>query len=470
MIGVNLTDLSTGGASGEIIDAGNCSEVADIIDAVEFRSAVPCDFETVLDPDAPALCEAFGSVQTTLFEDFESGSLPLGWTASSHDVVNPGSFDNPGWMVVDSLPAGGPAGSFSAFAPDLNQGNCSDDNEAGAVSLDSPVIVLPAGAPPHVAFDHWVAIELGWDGGNVKVSVNGGPWTLVPADAYSFNPYNSTLNPNDNPLTGEDAFTGSNEGSVGGSWGQSQVDLYGLALPGDSIQLRFDLGIDGCFGLIGWYVDDVHLYTCSDEPLPICGDGLLDIGEVCDDGNMGDGDGCSSSCQVETGFICTLPIAGIPPIPSQCVTDTDSDGVGDDVDNCNLVANANQRDTDGDGFGNICDPDLNNDCLVTVCTDDFGSPECNASGTDMGQMSLVFFGSDPDADLNGDGVVNFLDLGILNTFEGLPPGPSGLTDACDVVESNPRVNAVPTLPEWSMILLSFLLALVAYSGIRRKLR
>lgn len=40
---------------------------------------------------------------------------------------------------------------------------------------------------------------------------------------------------------------------------------------------------------------------CGDEPEPFCGDGLVNqISEVCDDGNNIDGDGCDSSCQIET--------------------------------------------------------------------------------------------------------------------------------------------------------------------------
>jgi cysteine-rich repeat protein len=34
-------------------------------------------------------------------------------------------------------------------------------------------------------------------------------------------------------------------------------------------------------------------------PPPCCGDGHLDAGEQCDDGNTVDGDGCSSTCQIE---------------------------------------------------------------------------------------------------------------------------------------------------------------------------
>lgn len=36
--------------------------------------------------------------------------------------------------------------------------------------------------------------------------------------------------------------------------------------------------------------------------------------------------------------------------------DSDGDRVLDGTDNCALVANANQRDGDGDGFGDACDP------------------------------------------------------------------------------------------------------------------
>jgi cysteine-rich repeat protein len=38
---------------------------------------------------------------------------------------------------------------------------------------------------------------------------------------------------------------------------------------------------------------------CTCEGQPFCGDGILDPGEECDDGNNEDGDGCSSSCEVE---------------------------------------------------------------------------------------------------------------------------------------------------------------------------
>lgn len=41
--------------------------------------------------------------------------------------------------------------------------------------------------------------------------------------------------------------------------------------------------------------------------------------------------------------------------------DTDGDGILDNIDNCPAVANADQADTDGDGIGNVCDNDMDND-------------------------------------------------------------------------------------------------------------
>ncbi len=122
-----------------------------------------------------------------------------------------------------------------------------------------------------------MATETGWDGGNLKASVNGGPFNVVPASAFTFNPYNLTLQTagagNTNPLAGQPAFSGSDGGMLTGSWGQSQVNLGALGVgPGDTVSLRYDMGMDGCNGLDGWYVDDVHVYTCegADNAPPDC--------------------------------------------------------------------------------------------------------------------------------------------------------------------------------------------------------
>nr|MDJ0785134.1 S8 family serine peptidase [Desulfosarcinaceae bacterium] len=92
--------------------------------------------------------------------------------------------------------------------------------------------------------------------------------------------------------------------------------------------------------------------------------------------------------------------------------DSDGDGVPDTNDNCIEVANPDQLDTNGDGYGNRCDTDLNNDGMTDF--DDFDI------------FRSVFGSSDPDADFNGDGLVNTRDFLIFRAFFNKPPGPSGL--------------------------------------------
>lgn len=121
----------------------------------------------------------------------------------------------------------------------------------------------------------------------------------------------------------------------------------------------------------------------------------------------------ASTWEATTDFFGLGTIAtGILTLTREVVVDVDGDGVADDVDNCTEVANPDQRDTDGDLFGNACDADLNGDGVINVA--------------DLGILRSVFFSADPDADFNGDGVVSIFDLGIMRASFFGSPGPSGL--------------------------------------------
>ncbi len=98
--------------------------------------------------------------------------------------------------------------------------------------------------------------------------------------------------------------------------------------------------------------------------------------------------------------------------------DTDEDSIRDFMDNCSLDPNTSQLDTNGDGFGNLCDPDL----------DDSGA----VNFADYALLTSAFLSNpaspnwNPDADLTGDNLVNFADIALFQFFFLGPPGPSGI--------------------------------------------
>jgi hypothetical protein len=91
--------------------------------------------------------------------------------------------------------------------------------------------------------------------------------------------------------------------------------------------------------------------------------------------------------------------------------DVDGDGVFNLSDNCVDVSNATQRDTNHDGYGNRCDPDLDNNLLV--------------ENADVALLIAALGQADADADYTGDSAVDSLDLGLALSYYGISPGPSG---------------------------------------------
>ena len=179
------------------------------------------------------------------------------------------------------------------------------------------------------------------------------------------------------------AYAISDDGSLvaGGSGGQFRLGFLWSATTG-MINFQDYLLALGVTGLDGWTLGNVR--TMSADGTKMAGWGV-------------NPDGLLQGWLVEN-----LP----------ALADTDLDSVFDALDNCSEEANVDQRDTNGDGFGNICDPDLNNDGAINVL--------------DLGLMKAVFFSADADADLDGDGVVNVVDLGIMKARFFGEPGPSGL--------------------------------------------
>ena len=76
-------------------------------------------------------------------------------------------------------------------------------------------------------------------------------------------------------------FTHAGDGGAGGDDGAL---LDGDPQFNDEVGLRFDA-----------------------PPNAVCGNGSIEQGEQCDDGNRVASDGCSAACKVEPGYACTRP-------------------------------------------------------------------------------------------------------------------------------------------------------------------
>jgi arylsulfatase A-like enzyme len=122
-------------------------------------------------------------------------------------------------------------------------------------------------------------------------------------------------------------------------------------------------------------------------------------------------------------------------LPGLAALDSDGDGIRDDLDNCVAWPNCDQRDTNSDGFGNRCDPDLDDNGGV-------GFSDYLALTASLGAQE-----DGSDLDLDGDGSIGIPDWSILRSFWGQPPGASGLgcaqgNFAPDLVRCEPHARNI----------------------------
>jgi len=101
-------------------------------------------------------------------------------------------------------------------------------------------------------------------------------------------------------------------------------------------------------------------YVCTGQPsvcAKTCGNGTLDAGEQCDDKNTTSSDGCSAQCTIEPGYSCTGT-------PSMCATSC-GDGVKAGAEQCD-----DKNKTSGDGCSALCTIEPGYTCTGTpsVCS------------------------------------------------------------------------------------------------------
>jgi Zn-dependent metalloprotease len=269
LLGRELPDLRTGLPSGETITGFDLKQLHAATLATELRlPPTSCNFQPLLAKNPPQdSCDLPSVGQVKIFQDSFEGNPFVRWTVR-REVGSDATFQGGNWNWVGDLPDGRLGKAF--FAYDY-PGGCDlpYPSQNGVVELTSPPIKIPGtvSSSPHLSFDHYVGVEEGFDGAQVLISVNGGPYQLVEDSAFLYNAYNETLLSfpyTDNVRGGQRAFTGTDAGSVKGSWGTSIIDLSHYVHPGDTIRIRFDMSTDFCFGTgLGWYVDNVNVYACA---------------------------------------------------------------------------------------------------------------------------------------------------------------------------------------------------------------
>jgi fibro-slime domain-containing protein len=161
---------------------------------------------------------------------------------------------------------------------------------------------------------------------------------------------------------GSGSGRGGSNGTGGHTFDAGSIDLpstitmtcgNGKLDPGEQCDDGNTVGGDGCTPLCqiekGW--------TCPTPGQPcvrdaVCGDGVITPPETCDDGNTTGGDGCSSTCQVESGWRCPEPGKPCVPICGDCVIEGT-----ETCDDCNT--------TNGDGCSSTCQVEPGATCPKT---------------------------------------------------------------------------------------------------------
>lgn len=225
--------------------SSECQQVQKAVDATEMNQQ-------------PAQCPAneapvctIGTPSNLFFDNIESGGS--NWTAGAITGT-------PYWFVPQTSSTVGLAEPYATSGVGNIWGWGGPATSDTFLAMKNGV-TLPAGA--YLRFDHSFGFESSsdlsglYDGGIVEYSTNGGSTWSDAGSLFDSNDYdyNGTLY-SGNPLGAVAAFAGDSRGYI-----SSRLDLG--SLQGQNVRFRFRIGTDSSTYDYGWFIDDVHIYTCS---------------------------------------------------------------------------------------------------------------------------------------------------------------------------------------------------------------
>jgi bacillolysin len=230
------------------ITSADCTEVSEAVAAVEMNQSPPA----APNPVAP-VCSPGQAPTTDLLLD---------------DLENPGSGN---WVLQTT--AGGNTW-FYPQPPEFTFATSGDTNFWGynqssiadySIRMTSDV-AIPSGSAVYLRFNHAYGFDDdpsgAYDGGVLEYSTNGGGSWIEAGSLFTHGGYPGTIAGGfGNPLAGRNAFVRESNGYI-----SSRADLSSLA--GQSVRFRFRIGTDNSFDDYGWFVDDIHIYTCPGGPPP----------------------------------------------------------------------------------------------------------------------------------------------------------------------------------------------------------
>jgi len=156
--------------------------------------------------------------------------------------------------------------------------------------------------------------------------------------------------------------------------------LTGLVCTGDVSDAGTTVNLGTRTATVHLNINDIVTCTFTNTQSVVCGDGLITGSETCDDSNTTNGDGCASTCQVESGYACTGT-------PSVCTT-VCGNGIRTGSETCD-----DGNTTNNDGCSAVCATESGYSCTLatpnvctTTCGDGAtaGTEQCDDGNTENG--------------------------------------------------------------------------------------
>jgi hypothetical protein len=144
-------------------------------------------------------------------------------------------------------------------------GQDSDNGQPNTSFLNSPTLVVTSPGALMLSLAHRYSFEVGgnilrWDGGQIRLSVNGGAWSAVPPEAFTQNGYNGAVYSNSpSELGGQPAFVSQSPGYAIAFI--TSTATLGNFNAGDSVQIQFMAANDSSVrgAVPNWDIDHLEI-------------------------------------------------------------------------------------------------------------------------------------------------------------------------------------------------------------------